>query len=377
MHSTPSFTVGVEEEYMLVHPQTGDLVRKVPRSLMPAMKKKLGKSVSPEFLQSQVEIGTPVCKSVKEARQQLEYLRGTVAEVAAQFDMAIIAASTHPYADPQEQLITRKPRYENLAKDLQAVVRRLIISGMHVHVGIDEDDDLRIDLMNQACYILPHILALSTSSPFWHGMDTGLKSYRLSVWDEMPRTGLPYPFETFSDYMRHVDVLVKAGVIEDATKVWWDLRPSARFPTLEMRISDLCTSLNDAVCIAAIFQCWLRMLYRLRLSNKRWRQYSNWLIDENRWRAHRYGIDGGLIDFGCGEIVEYPQLFDEIFSLIKEDAEALDCVKEIKHARTILKRGTSAHRQLNIYYSALDKGKSEKVALQNVVDWLQKETLRF
>jgi carboxylate-amine ligase len=376
MHATPSFTVGVEEEYMLVNPETGDLVRKVPRSLMPAMKRKLGKSVSPEFLQSQVEIGTPVCKSIKEAREQLIYLRATVAEVAEQHDMAIIAASTHPFADPMDQHITRKARYETLAKDLQAVVRRLLISGMHVHVGIDDDDDLRIDLMNQASYILPHILALSTSSPFWHGMDTGLKSYRLSVWDEMPRTGLPHPFETYSDYMRHVNVLVNAGVIEDATKVWWDLRPSARFPTLEMRISDLCTSLKDAVCIAALFQCWLRMLYRQRLSNKRWRQYSNWLIDENRWRAHRYGIDSGLIDFGCGKIIEYPQLLDEIFLHIKEDAEALDCVKEVKHARTILKRGTSAHRQLRVYYSAIEKGKSEQAALKGVVDWLRKETLR-
>ena len=375
MPITPSFTVGIEEEYMLVHPENGELVGKVPRSLMPAMRKKLGKAVSPEFLQSQVEIGTPVCNSIQDARTELAYLRATVAEVAAEHDMAIIAASTHPFADPMDQHVTHKARYEELAKDLQAVVRRLLISGMHVHVAI-EDDDMRIDMMNQACYILPHFLALSTSSPFWHGLETGLKSYRLSVWDEMPRTGLPHQFESFSEYTRHVNVLVQAGVIEDATKVWWDLRPSARYPTLEMRISDLCTTLDDAVCIAALFQCWLRMLHRLRQSNQKWRQYSTWLIDENRWRAHRYGIDNGLIDFGRGKIIEYAQLMREILNHINEDAEALGCVKEVRHARTIIRRGTSAHRQLKIYRKALDQGKSEKVALKKVVDWLRKETLR-
>jgi carboxylate-amine ligase len=299
-----------------------------------------------------------------------------VAAGAAKYDMAIIAASTHPFAAPHDQHITKKSRYTELARDLQAVVRRLLISGMHVHVGIG-DDDLRIDLMNQASYILPHILALSTSSPFWQGEDSGLKSYRICVWDEMPRTGLPHIFETYSDYSRHVDVLIDAGVIEDATKVWWDIRPSARYPTLETRISDLCTSLRDTMCIAALIQCWLRMLYRLRLSNQRWRQYSNWLIEENRWRAHRYGVDGGLIDFGRGAVIPYSQLLNEILGHIKEDAEALDCVSEVKHARTILRRGTSAHRQLKTYYQALEKGQTSQVALKKTVDWLRRETLRF
>ena len=375
MLSSPTFSIGIEEEYMLVNPHSGDLVRKVPRSLMPAMKRKLGNTVSPEFLQSQVEVGTPVCKSVGEASRQLAHLRATVAEVAAQHDMAVIAASTHPFADAHDQHITNRARYAALAEDLQGVVRRLLISGMHVHVGID-DDDLRIDLMNQASYILPHLLALSTSSPFWHGNDTGLKSYRISVWGEMPRTGLPHVFDTFSDFQRHVDVLVDAGVIEDATKIWWDMRPSARYPTLEMRIADSCTTLKDAACVAALFQCWLRLLHRLRLSNQRWRQYSTWLLEENRWRAHRYGIDGGLIDFGRGSIVPYADLLNEILDLIKEDAEALDCVAEVKHARTIIRRGTSAHRQLKVYYRAIEQGHSKQAALAKVVRWLRKETLR-
>ena len=373
---TPSFSIGIEEEYMLVDPESGDLVREAPRSLMPAMKRELGGSVTPEFLQSQVEVGTPPRQSVGEARHALANLRATVAEVAARYDIAIIAASTHPFADPYDQRITKKTRYAALANDLQVVARRLLISGMHVHVGID-DDELRIDLMNQASYILPHLLALSTSSPFWHGMDTGLKSYRMSVWNELPRTGLPHPFDTFTDFQRHVDVLVNAGVIEDATKIWWDLRPSARYPTLEMRISDVCTTLKDAACVAALFQCWLRMLHRLRLSNQRWRQYSIWLVDENRWRAHRYGIDSGLIDFGRGTIVPYGELIDEIFEHIKEDAEALGCVAEVRHARTIIRRGTSAHRQLNIYQRAIEGGDSREKALAKVVRWLRRETLGF
>ena len=370
----PSFTIGIEEEYMLVNPDTGDLVGKSPRSLMPAMRAALGKRVSPEFLQSQVEIGTSKCDNIQQAAQELCELRHTVARVAHEHDMAIIAASTHPFAKAEEQSITRKQRYSDLAKDLQQVVRRLLISGMHVHVGID-DDDLRIDLMGQASYILPHLLALSTSSPFWRGEYSGLKSYRVSVWDEMPRTGLPHAFESYSEYSRHVRALVKAGVIEDSTKIWWDLRPSARFPTLEMRICDLTTSLRDTVCIAAVYQCWLRMLFRLRSNNLKWRRYSNMLIDENRWRAHRYGIDQGLIDFGIGEIVPYSDLLSEILGLIKEDADESGCLKEVNHARNIIKRGTSAHRQMRTYKQALEKGSSHDEALKKVVDWLRRETL--
>ncbi len=341
---------------------------------MPAMKAKLGSRVSPEFLQSQVEVGTPVCASLQQANDELGNLRQSVAEVAQDHDLAIIAASTHPFARPQDQAITKKARYAELAQDLQAVVRRLLISGMHVHVGID-DDDLRVDLMNQATYILPHLLALSTSSPFWTGEDTGLKSYRMSVWDEMPRTGLPHVFESYSEYQRHVNVLVEAGVIEDATKVWWDLRPSARYPTLEMRITDLCATLKDAICIAAIYQCWLRMLYRLRARNQKWRKYSNMLLDENRWRAQRYGIDQGLIDFGIGKVVNYSDLLSEILTLIRQDAIEAGCLQEINHAKTIVKRGTSAHRQLSVYKKSLEKGDSHELAIKKVVDWLRRETL--
>jgi len=376
MIKMPSFTLGIEEEYLLVYPDSGDLVGEVPAALMPKLRAKLGEQVSPEFLQCQVEVGTRVCRNIHEARDELRELRSSVAEVVAEFGFALIAASTHPFADPEHQSVTSKQRYASLEHDLQRVARRLLISGMHVHVGID-DDDARVDLMSQAAYILPHLLALSTSSPFWRGEDTGLKSYRISIWDEMPRTGLPQSFESYSEYVRHVQVLVDAGIIEDASKIWWDLRPSCRFPTLEMRISDLCTSLEDALCIAALYACWLRMLQRLRMKNQRWRRYSQMLLEENRWRAHRYGIRGGLIDFGRGEVVPYTELLDEMLLLIEQDAEALDCVNEVQHARVILERGTSAQRQLDIYQQALAAGNDSPAALKRVVDWLREETLNF
>ena len=373
---TPSFTLGIEEEYLLVHPETGDLVGHAPESLMPDMRKKLGDQVTREFLQCQVEVGTRVCQTLGEAREELCYLRQTVAEVADAHGLAVIAASTHPSAEFDQQMITDKSRYASLEAELQHVARRLLISGMHVHVGV-EDDDARIDLMSQVTYILPHLLALSTSSPFWRGGETGLMSYRICIWDEMPRTGLPADFESWSEYLRHVQTLVDAGIIEDASKIWWDLRPSCRFPTLEMRISDLCTTLEDALCIAALYRCWLSMLHRLRLKNQRWRRYSSMLVAENRWRAHRYGTNDGLIDFGRGRIVAYADLIEEIFELIAEDAATFDCEREVMHARTILERGTSAHRQLAIYNAAFEKGREPQQAFKEVVDWLREETLNF
>jgi len=376
MLKMPSFTLGVEEEYLLVHPQSGDLVNEAPQGLIPRMREKLGEQVSREFLQCQVEVGTRVCRNIHEVRDDLQYLRSSVAEVAGEFGFAVIAASTHPFADPEKQAVTSRERYASLEEDLQRVARRLLISGMHVHVGI-EDDDMRIDLMSQAAYILPHFLALSTSSPFWRGEDTGLKSYRISIWDEMPRTGLPQNFESYSEYLRHIQVLIDAGIIEDASKIWWDLRPSCRFPTLEMRISDLCTSLEDTLAIAALYACWLRMLTRLRLKNQRWRLYSPMLLQENRWRAHRYGSGAGLIDFGRGEVVPYAELLDEILNLLEQDAEALGCMAEINHARTIIERGTSAHRQLAVFEQAMADGADQATAFCRVVDWLREETLNF
>ena len=365
----PEFTIGIEEEYLLVDRATRDLVQDPPESVMKDAVDRLESQVGHEFLRSQIEVGTRVCSTVQEARQELARLRSVVAEVAEQHDYAMIAASTHPFAEWGDQLTTDNERYHVLAQDLQVVVRRLVICGMHVHVGIG-DDDLRIDLMNQVSYFLPHLLALSASSPFWHGRNTGLKSYRMSVFKALPRTGLPEVFSSWSEYRRHVDVLVEAGLIEDATKLWWDIRPSERYPTLEMRISDICTTLDDGITVAALFLSLLHMLYRRRRLNQRWRTYADMLVEENVWRAQRYGVGGSLMDFGLGELVPYSELVEELIDLVRKDADELGCVAEVEHAREIVARGTSADRQLRVYNDALAAGADDHEALRAVVDLL-------
>lgn len=369
----PSFTFGIEEEYHLVDLETRGFAP-APSALMQACEEALGKQVAPEFFRSQIEIGTGVCRDFAAARQELAHLRRTIADAAREFGLAPIAASTHPFADKSTLQTTQKERYQALARDFAGIGRRLAISGMHVHVAI-EDDELRIDLMNQARYFLPHLLMLSTSSPFWQGDDTGLKSYRLAIFHELPRTGLPQRFESFGEFRRTVDVLVKNDIIEDATKIWWDLRPSGRFPTLEMRVTDVCTRIDDAMAIAALYACILRMLYRLRRANQKWRTYPGFLIAENLWRAQRYGVNDTLFDFGKGKLVPFAALIDELLDLIAEDAAVLGCEKEAKHALNIATGGTSADRQVLRYEELVGKGASKDEALKGVVDQLIEETI--
>ena len=372
--AAPAFTVGIEEEYLLVDLETRDLASDPPASMMAECEKLLEGQVSPELMRAQVEVGTRPFKTVREARADLAHLRATVAQAAARHGLAPIAASTHPFARWQDQQHVAKERYEVIARDLQGVARRLLICGMHVHVGI-ADDDLRIDLLNQMAYFLPHLLTLSTSSPFWGGEDTGLKSYRLTVFDALPRTGLPDRYESFAEFERMVGQMVGAGLIEDATKLWWDMRPSARYPTLEMRIADVCTRLDDAITVAAMTQCIFSMLYRLRCNNQRWRIYPRILVNENRWRAQRYGVEGSLVDFGKGELVEFADLIEEMIVLVREDAERLDCVAEVEHAREIVARGTSADRQLHVFHAARAAGADAEEALRAVVDHLVADTV--
>jgi carboxylate-amine ligase len=372
--SEPAFTIGIEEEYWLVDKTTRNLAADPPEDIVERCSAAACADVSPEFLRSQIEIGTTPCRTVGEAAAQLRSLRRTIADIAGEVGLAPVAASTHPFAEWEDQHHADKQRYNALAEELQTVVRRLLICGMHVHVGI-EDADTRIDLMNQVSYFLPHLLCLSTSSPFWRGQNTGLMSYRLSVFKELPRTGLPERFDSFSAYERHVDAMVSAGVIEDATRLWWDIRPSARFPTLEMRMSDIPTRAEDTATVAALYVCLLRMLWRLRTQNQRWRIYSGMLVAENRWRSQRYGLHGGLIDFGAGAVVSYHTLLEEILDLVREDAEALDCVAEVENARNIVDRGTSAHRQIATFDTARADGASREEALEAVVDMLIAETV--
>ncbi len=369
----PAFTLGVEEEYLLVDKETRALVIDQPPTLMAEAEEKCGSQVTSELLRSQIEIATSVCNNVQEVRQELSRLRNNIIEVADRHGLAPIAASTHPFSRWQEQKHTQKDRYDELTHEMQGAARRLVICGMHVHVGI-EDDELRIDLMNQVAYFLPHLLALSCSSPFWAGRDTGLKSYRLTIFDALPRTGLPERFASWAEYERHIKILMNAGLIEDSTRIWWDLRPSARFPTLETRIMDVCTKLDDTIALTSLLVCIMRMLYRLRRRNQRWRIYTPMLIRENRWRAMRYSFDEGMIDFAKGDVVPFEELIEEILDLVAEDAEALGCVKELADVRTILSRGTSAHRQLKVFELECASGASNDEALRAVVDTLIEDT---
>jgi carboxylate-amine ligase len=370
----PSFTVGIEEEYLLVERVSRDLVREMPQALFDAAQQALQGQVAREFLKSQIEVGTAVHATPREAGLELAALRATVARLAGEHGLAPLAVSTHPFARWSTQQPTERERYQAIAKDLAGVGRRLVICGMHVHVGI-EDDELRIDLFNQARYFLPHLLVLSTSSPFAEGEDTGLKCYRLAAYDELPRTGMPGRFEGWQEYVQTVDLLVRNGIIEDASKIWWDLRPSSRFPTLEMRVTDVCTRLEDAVCVAALYACILRMLYRLRRANQMWRTYPLFLLAENRWRAQRYGVAGTLFDLGKGELVPFRDLMEELLVMLRGDAEALGCLPEIEHARTIVARGTSADRQVACFERLLAQGMAREDALKGVVDHLIGETL--
>ena len=369
----PSFTIGVEEEYLLVDKETRALVVDPPAELMDEAQELFGEQVAAELLRSQIEVGTRVCQTVQEVHEDLSRLRRGIIEVAGRHGLAPIAASTHPFSHWAEQKHTDKDRYDELTHEMQGAARRLVICGMHVHVGID-DDELRIDLMNQMSYFLPHLLALSCSSPFWLGRDTGLKSYRLTIFDALPRTGLPERFVSYAEYQRHVRIMMDAGLIDDSTRIWWDLRPSARFPTLETRIMDVCTRIDDTIALAALLSCILRMLYRLRLHNQRWRMYTPMLIQENRWRAMRYSFDEGLIDLAKGRVVPFDELLDELCSLVAEDARALGCEKEVAGVRDILTRGTSAHRQLKGYELERASGSSVDDSLRAVVDTLIADT---
>ncbi|MFZ0627239.1 MAG: carboxylate-amine ligase [Acidimicrobiia bacterium] len=374
MLERPEFTIGIEEEYLVVDRETRDLIKNPPSAMWDSLREVLGPQVTPEFLKAQIEVGTKVCQKVSEARADLAAMRRELSTVVTEYGGAIIASSTHPFANWSEQETTEQPRYLRLAADYQQVARQLVICGMHIHVGIG-DPHLRIDLMNQMRYMLPHLLALSTSSPFWAGTDTGLLAYRLVIFKNLPRTGVPEEFLSWGEYERMLDIMISAGLLEDATKLWWDIRPSARYPTLEMRVSDVCTRLDDAMTVAALYLCLLGYLFRLRKLNQRWRAYSSLLISENMWRAQRYGVEGSLVDFGRGELVPYADLVEEFIDVLAEVADEFDVTDELLHAREIVKNGTSAHRQRATYQRALAGGATEEEALKEVVDYLIDDTL--
>ena len=350
----PEFTLGIEEEYLLVDPETMALTE-APEKLIDECLSDIGGQVSPEFLKCQVEVGTKVCATIGDAREDLKKLRACVSKHARNHGLSPIAVSCHPFAEWRDQHHTDKDRYNALEKDLAGVARRLLICGMHVHVGIG-DNNRRIDLMNQFAYFLPHLLALSCSSPYWQSADTGLSSYRLTIFDNLPRTGLPPRIASWGEYERATQALINLGIIEDTTKIWWDLRPSARFPTLESRICDVTPRLEDTLALAALTQATLRMLWRLARRNQRWRIYDSFLVGENRWRAQRYGTAEGMIDFGAREITSFEDLTAEWLDLLAEDMDALHSRAEIERLPDMVAGGTSSDRQRSVYAKARAAG---------------------
>ena len=377
---TPSFTFGIEEEYLLVDRETRDLAEDTPRAMIQAFRKELGMAFSREYINSQIEVCTPVCATLAEGRASLAYSRKVIAQVAGRYGLAPIAAGTHPFAKWGAQQHTDLPRYNSLAVDLAGLGRRMIVNGLHVHVGI-ASNEARIKLMNELRPLLPILLALSTSSPFWQGENTGLKSFRTAINDSTPRKGIPETFTSWKDYQSAIAALARAGVIEDATKIWWDVRPSATYPTLEMRITDVTPLLDDTMCIVALFRCFCRSLSRgtaeqpsalAKIAGSGPTHMA--LINENRWRAQRYGTGEGLINFASGRVASLNVILDDVLTAIREDAEHFGCVAEVEHARTILARGSSADRQIACYKVLREQGSTTDEALIGVVSQLMTET---
>jgi len=360
----PSLTIGIEEEYQIIDPATRELRSYVQRFLEQG-RTVLPDQIRPEFLQSQVEAGTRICHTIQEARRELIRMRRSIFELAERGGLWVAAAGTHPFSSWARQEVSPFGRYPELARFLQDVGRRLLIFGMHVHVGI-EDRELLIEVMNQIRYFLPHLLALSTSSPFWHGRDTGLKSYRSVVFESLPRTGIPQQFGSYADYRSYVDTLLATGSLAEPTHIWWDVRPSEKFPTLEVRIPDMCTRVDETLCLAALVQAIVAKLVRLRQANQTWRLYRKYLLDENKWRAVRYGISDKLVDFGKVKEVPFPSLIEELLAWVDDVVDELGSRAEVEYARTILRQGTSADRQLEVYRRAGN--------LRAVVDHLVEET---
>lgn len=376
-------TLGVEEEYQIIHPETRDLHSYVQKFLEQSKQVFPDEDIKPEFMQSQIEVGSSVCRNIQEVRQEVVRMRRMVGQLAAANNLHIAAASTHPFASWSDQEITADARYRKLLEHMRGVAQQLLIFGAHVHIGFGEDNqDLMIEIMNQLRYFLPHLLALSTSSPFWQGRDTGLKSYRSVVFEMLPRTSIPQSFSSYSEYMDFVNLLGKVGSIwneethvADATKIWWDVRPHPKFGTLEIRIADISTRIDEAVCITALLQAIIAKLLKLRRNNQSWRNYRRYHIIENKWRAMRYGIDGDLIDFGKAEAVPLRFLMNELLELIDDVVDDLGSRKEVEYVHTILRDGTSADRQLRTYKKSLAAGATEREALFAVVDQLVVETL--
>lgn len=365
---------GIEEEFFLVDPASRDLVTAPPSGFLRECRLVLAERVGEEMLRAQVELTTPILHSSAQAVESLAGLRQELGQVAQRHGLALVASGTHPLANWEAHQHTDKPRYDRLVDDYQIVGRRNLVNGLHVHVGIPEGVD-RVALMNRLVPWLPVFLSLSTSSPFWNGRRTGLYSYRQAAYDEHPRSGIPDAFEDEAAYAAFVELLARCGAIGDGSFLWWNIRPSTRYPTLELRIADACTRLDDALALAAAFRCLVRAHLRQEGLGVRRTSMSRRVADENRWRAKRYGTAASFIDEEAQAAVGFTEVLERMLALIGPDAQALECEREVAHLRTILRDGTSAHQQLAIYHAERDRFMPRQRALQAVVDWLHETTL--
>ncbi len=341
------FTLGIEEEFQVVDPVTREL-RSHVSEILEEGKLLLGEKVKPEMIQSMIEVGTGVCRNIQEAREDLTKLRCIISSLAKKKGLEIVAASTHPFSHWADQEIYDAEHYRFLIQELQMVARSLLIFGVHVHVGII-DLDRRIQIMNAARYFLPHVLAMTTSSPFWLGFNTGLKSYRSEVFKKFPRTDIPDYFDSYADYQKYIDTLVSMNCVDSGKKIWWDVRPHTIFPTLEFRVCDIPTKVDDTIAVAALFQAIVAKLHSLTDKNLGFRLYRRMYIQENKWRAVRYGLDGKLLDLGKKKEVPVKDLIRELLEFVDDVLDELGSRKEIEHIHTILDRGTSADEQLRVF----------------------------
>lgn len=358
------YTLGVEEEFQIVDPHTRELKSHI-QQILEQGKMILAENVKAEMHQSVVEMGTDICTDIKDARKQVTKLRTDLAKLAISNNLRIAAAGTHPFSHWQDQQITAHPRYKEIIEDMQQVARANLIFGLHVHVGV-EDRETAIHIMNAARYFLPHIFALSTNSPFWLGRNTGFKSYRSKVFDRFPRTGIPDYFGSLAEYDNYINLLIKTNCIDNAKKIWWDIRAHPHFKTLEFRICDIPMRVDETIAITAVIQAVVAKLHKLIKQNLGFRLYRRVLLAENKWRAARYGIDSKLIDFGKKEEVPYKQLIDELLEFVDDVADELNSREELNYVKKIIESGTGADRQLDIWKQSQDTKK--------VMDYIIEET---
>lgn len=361
----PTLSIGIEEEFQTIDPETRDLRSHISSELIAQGRHRLYERVKPELHQSVIEVGTSVCKTMDDAAKEVKLIRANMLDLARQNNLKLAAAATHPFADWRDQSIYPDARYDTIVEDMQMVARSNLIFGLHVHIGV-EDRETAIHLQNAARYFLPHILALSTNSPFWLGMNTGLKSYRGKVFDKFPRTNIPDYFPSYGEYQNFVNLLIETGCIDSAKKIWWDMRPHPQFPTLEFRICDLPMRADETLCLAALCQATIAKLYKIHSQNQSFRLHRRALIMENKWRAARYGLEGKLIDFGKRKEVPFRDLMMEYLEFIDDVVDELGSRPYINYVHQILQEGTGADRQLRVFRETND--------LKAVVDYIIAET---